>query len=266
MNNNITHIAMSSKTQLLDPMGTLCRLIFLNFEPKSTKVVITNHAIQIQSPFYGQWIFRRLSGDGINNIYVLFQIFRRVIEWYIIPLYNLKHKIKTDIQEDSDQSIDNTKDNTNKEEQKQLFLQVSEAEVDIFWSCMQKLCSYLCNALSQLQYTYVEDNTIVVIALQFYINMIRESVEGRYSVEKLPSCITNNESDSLFDFDKIKGLWDCSKVHEICDLFDKCFATATSEDSYKHKKVESYLTAIDKLLEISDNSFRDLIQSSNRGQ
>ena len=247
------------KNQLLDPIGTLCRLILLNFEPKFTKVTINNHTIQIQTPFNGQWIYRRLTGDGVSNIFVLFQVFHRVIEWYIIPLYNKKHK-KEDKKED--------KRNKTKQEDKQLYLEVDDGDVNLFWDCMTRLCEYVCLALSKLQYTYESDNQLAVIALQYYINMLRDSLIGRYDYKKLPVCILENKVDNFLDYDKIKSLWDCKKVEEICHLFDLSFRTENdplNKEIVKNKKIESYLTAIDKLLSISDDSFRELIQSSNRG-
>jgi hypothetical protein len=245
----------TSKNQLLDPLGTLCRLILLNFEPKSTKVSIANHTIQIQAPFSGQWIYRRFTGDGVSNIFVLFQVFHRVIEWYVIPLYNKKNKITK-------------KHKEHKEDDKQMFLEVDDKDVDVFWEHLSRLCDYVCSALSKLQYTYETDNQLAVIALQYYINMLRDSLVGRYDYKKLPSCILENKSDNFLDYDKIKSLWDCKKVQEICHVFDILFKTETdveNKESVKSKKIESYLSAIDKLLSISDDSFRELIQSSNRG-
>lgn len=250
----------TSKNQLLDPLGTLCRLILLNFEPKFTKVSISNHTIQIQVPFSGQWIYRRMTGDGVSNIFVLFQVFHRVIEWYVIPLYNKKNKKKTKENKDEDN--------------KQLFLEVDDKEVDIFWEHLSRLCEYVCLALSKLQYTYETDNQLAVIALQYYINMLRDSLVGRYDYKKLPVCILENKADNFLDYDKIKSLWNCKKVQEICHLFDILFKTDNEDEckdkikekeTVKNKKIESYLSAIDKLLGISDDSFRELIQSSNRG-
>jgi hypothetical protein len=302
-------------------MGTLCRLILLNFEPKSTKVTITNHTIQIQAPFYGQWIVRRVTGDGVTNIFVLFQVFQRVIEWYIIPLHHKKfgkksqyekkkdsiYKINTLSKSDLTKSDltksdltksdltssglfekNNTENNTeNKKEEihKQLHLQINEDDVDHFWENMVKLCNYVCNALSKLQYTYEQDNQIAVIALQYYINMLKEALDGRYDIEKLPACIVDSKPDNLLDYDKIKNLWDAKKVKEVCHLFDLSFANDDYVNSpdiniskdlkdtkdtkeiriIKNKKIESYLNAIDGLLNISDEAFRELIQSSNRG-
>jgi hypothetical protein len=282
---------MSSKYQLLDPMGTLCRLILLNFEPKSTKVTITNHTIQIQTPFSGQWLYRRITGDGVTNIFVLFQVFQRVIEWYIIPLHNKKFGTKSqyDKKKNSIYKINiDDKHKKNKEDDKdiklkedilpkQLHLHVEDKDVSEFWDNMVKLCEYVCAALSKLQYTYETDNQIAVIALQYYINMLKEAVDGRYDIEKLPACIVDSKPDNLLDYDKIQNLWDAKKIKELCHLFDLSFSsegenieikdkdTKEVKEVLKNKKIESYLNAINGLLNISDDSFIELIQSSNRG-
>lgn len=288
---------MSSKYQLLDPMGTLCRLILLNFEPKSTKVTITNHTIQIQTPFNGQWLYRRITGDGVTNIFVLFQVFQRVIEWYIIPLHNKKFGKNSQYEKKKNSIYKKNKDSENSEEDVQLHLNIDDIsdEVNIteFWNNMVKLCNYACSALSKLQYTYEKDNQLAVIALQYYINMLKEAIDGRYDIEKLPACIVNSKPDNLLDYDKIKNLWNANKIKELCHLFELSFSSSFDSDKdikekevkekdvkdnkdinkdildmkdvHKNKKIESYLNAINGLLNISDDEFIKLIQSSNRG-
>lgn len=301
---------MTSKNQLLDPMGTLCRLILLNFEPISTKVSINNHTVQIQTPFNGQWFVRRFTGDGVSNIYVLFQVFQRVIEWYIIPLHHKKFGKKSQYDTkkkaiysrslsknnialiDNDQSqkinndLENNKDDESKKEEDnndQLHLIVNDNDVEQFWDNMVKLCNYVCSALSKLQYTYVKDNQLAVIALQYYINMIKEALDGRYDIEKLPQCIVESKHENLLDYNKIKKLWDVKKVCEICHIFDLSFSCQSkSEDSEtkevqkdiierekekekEKEKIKTYMNAINGLLNLSDNCFKELIKSSNSG-
>src|SRR5688572_5799720 len=83
MLNNI--YVMSSKKQLIDPLGAICRLILLNFKTIGTKIRIKNHAVILQDPSYTQGTTRFLSGDGREDISELLISIVRMIKWYVIP-------------------------------------------------------------------------------------------------------------------------------------------------------------------------------------
>ena len=65
---------MSVKKQLLDPLGTLCKLISLSFSEINTKISIQNHVLSIQKPYNYQFVLRMINGDGRENISELFYI------------------------------------------------------------------------------------------------------------------------------------------------------------------------------------------------
>lgn len=263
---------MSSKKQLLDPVGTMCRLITLNFRSKGTRIGNNNHAIIIQLSSSLQWVQRKLNGDERDNISSLFPVVMRIIEWYISPLYDIKFKNKrTKI--NNNLNIDLIDVKSKKDENENLneicedtYLSVDEKDVDPYWECMHKLCVYMCLGLGKLQETYESGN--VIYSIQFYINLIMDALEGKYSREKLPRCVMNSESRNFLDYNKIKDLWDYKRVKEICELYDKCFdAQKDLKESEEHKKekIQGYLHAVDHLLNISDEEFRDLIESSHQG-
>lgn len=75
---------MSIKTQLLDPLGSFCKLIALNFSEHNTKISIHNHVLTLQRPDTLQFLVRMVNGDGKENVSELFYIIVRIIKWYLL--------------------------------------------------------------------------------------------------------------------------------------------------------------------------------------
>lgn len=232
----------NNKRQLLDPIGSICHIVSLSFKPLNTKIGINNHAIIIQEYNPLQWLDRYWNGDNRENISLLYNIIVRVIEWYIMPLSG-KYKVPI-MEEFSD-----------------------ETERKKFWIYLKKMCNFLCIAFDKLQHTYYTGPvpTNVVTTIQYYINLIKDSIEGLHTSDRLPECIYEAENKNFLDYDKIKLLWNSSKLEQICDLYEKCFLKLNSNDKTKDEQIESYLEAIYRLLAIHDNQFRELISFSNEG-
>jgi hypothetical protein len=239
--NSLNTIATNNKRQLLDPIGSICHIVSLTFKPLNTKIGINNHAIIIQETHIFQWLDRYWNGDNRENISLLYNIVVRVIEWYILPLSG---KYEIDKNDDFD-----------------------EAERKKFWECLEKMCNFLCVAFDKLQHTYYTGPipTNVVTTIQYYINLLQDSLNGNYNNNKLPKCLNESENKNFFDYDKIKVLWNGDKLKQICDLYEKCFEKLNSTDRTKEDQIEGYMQAVDKLLSIHDNQFRELICFSNEG-
>lgn len=313
---------MTSKKQLLDPIGTVCRLIGLYFNPKDTKIGIASHVVELQIPYDRQWLERTWKKDNRNNIAALFQVYVRLCEWYIHPLYLQTHGIKidnihitssttpthkvntqcgtvfltsgsTNLEELRNSGQDNAyiaedncsasssnhgsttasidEDNDSNAEIKKENGMLDDKDIKEYWECMKKLCKYLCMALNKLQYTYLADCDNTVIAIQYYINLLNDAVEGRYEQNKLPVCLREGSDKNLLDYEKLKKLWNFKKVKEVCDEYTKCFdamemsAEAIREsDEDPKEKIAGYLLSVDRLLTISDKKFKKLIDSSNK--
>jgi hypothetical protein len=237
-----------NKKQLLDPIGSLCRLIALSFKPLNTKIGISDHAIIIQESNYFQWLDRYLNGDNRENISLLYHIVIRVIDWYILPL--------------SDKYVDEAK--------KELISKLTKEELEdrkMFWGCLEKMCRFLCKAFEKLQTTYYTGPipTNVVTTIQFYINILNDSLDGTFTSERIPKCILDAENKNFLDYEKIKLLWNGNKFKQITDLYEKCFEKLNSTDKTKETQIQSYLSAINILLDLHDNQFRELICLSNEG-
>jgi hypothetical protein len=290
-----------SKKQLLDPLSTMTKIIELLFRPIGTKFGINEHSITIDMPsdnnpkyWYNiknyQSYHRYWHADSRENISKLGIVVVRLIEWYIIPTYEL---VKN-----------NKKINTKNLEASIQFNSFDVDEVLILWKCLDELTNYFCLALEKLIETYIEGN--VVWALQNYINLIIDSKKGKYNSSQVPKTIIKNDVNFI-DYEKIKSLWSLKTIQEIHELYNKCYDIWTYPEkndnleylngtdlsclkkkqvlisdtddkiislnkiltidesltiNEKEKRVESYLAAIKVFIDMINNDFRELISKS----
>lgn len=230
---------MSVKKQLLDPLGTICKLVELNFSEINTKISIQNHVLLLQKPYKHQFFIRMLNGDGRENVSELFYAIIRVIKWYLV-----EHN-----------ENDNDENNSN-------WTLISKSPE------IERIVKYACNALRKLQETYEYGN--VILAIQFYINIFEDALNNNYDDNKLPKYITEKEKEyeNLIDYRKLRNFWDPKKLKRICELYDNCFNIYNDSDMIKTEKdalVCGYLNSINTILEITDNDFQKLVQNSNKG-
>ena len=250
-----------NKRQLLDPIGTLSHIVSLAFKPLNTKIGIWNHAVTIQDKRSFQWLDRFWNNDNRENISLLYSIVIRVIEWYVIPLNG---KYKKEKKDKKDKSDDTTSENSDKSDD---FDYLSKEDKETFWKCLEKMILFSCMAFDRLQHTYNSGPipTNVILATQFFINTLKESLKGTYNPELLPKCLVEGENKTFLDYDKIKHLWNGEKLAKITSLYEKCFETQQSNLKYKDAEIEGYMSAIDKLLFLHDEEFRSLLCLSNEG-
>lgn len=229
---------MSSKKQLLDPIGTMCKIIMLNFVDRNSKLCFKDHAVYIQKPDNLQWLKRTYQGDGREDISELFPVIIRLIRWYILPMQSiLSGKTKID-----------------------------EGEYRIeFYKNVKKLVLYMCSGLEILQDTYMSGN--VIFTIQYYINLINKALDGEFDEDCIPKTITEYEKNqkNFLDYEKIKHLWDEKQILRLTELFDNCFSTLNDisfEIDITRKIVKGYLKTIQSILDLTDNQFLNLIQLS----
>jgi len=135
---------------------------------------------------------------------------------------------------------------------------------------------YLCNALRKLQETYEYGN--VVLALQFYINILEDALKGEFDETKLPKYIIDreNEYNNLLDYNKIKNFWTIENLKKIHKYYDKCFNVKNkiSKENGKFKdvdnkirevEIEGYLKSVDSILNAIDDDFQELVHNNYRG-
>jgi len=240
---------MSVKKQLLDPLGSLCKLVSLNFNEINTKLRIHNHILSIDKPYSYQWVMRTYGRDGKENISELFYVIVRVIKWYLVDNNHINNE------NDNDNDNNNNDNNTN-------WVNIHNS------SEIKRLVRYVCNALRKLQNTYEYGN--VILSIQFYINIMEDAIDGNYNDNKLPAFILDKEQEyeNLLDYDKLKNFWSYDKLRRICELFDECFKVYNAEDMMMAEKealINGYLQSINSILELTDVDFQKLIQNSTKG-
>jgi hypothetical protein len=82
-------------------------------------------------------------------------------------------------------------------------------------------------AFDKLQYTYnigpVPTN--VILATQFFINTLRDSLKGSYNKDILPRCLVEGENRTFLDYDKIKLYYIIKHcLNKILSIFSsKCY-------------------------------------------
>jgi hypothetical protein len=242
--------------QLLDPIGSLCKIITLIFHKEGAKIAIDDHVITIQQHSQYQFL-TRLGNHSRENISQLYIVIVRIIEWYILP---------------SNELIANKNYENNN-----LKIEANENNM-IFYKIIRKFVEYLCIALEALQKTYISEKPSifgkeisygnVTFTLQYYINLLKDALAGTYTNDKLPESISSHQkiSKNFIDFDKIKTLWDNKKIIRLCELFDNCFKTsrdAGEASEVKEKLIDGYLLTISNILSLTDTEFRNLIRHSN---
>jgi hypothetical protein len=252
------------KKQLLDPLGTLCRLVALNFNEIHTKVSVQNHILTLQKPSDYQPIVRLYNGDGRENISELYYVIIRVVKWFLVPEDDDEYMDTDEFNEEATEFISGSLDSDDKPKRINNFnsYEISKSKE------LHKMVKYLCDAFKKLQETYEYGN--VILALQFYINILEDGLKGEYNNSHLPKYILNKdkEYETLLDYDKLRNLWDVKKINRICELYDCCFDVYTDPDTPDDKKdqiIDGYLRSIDAILDITDKEFQKLISNSNRG-
>jgi hypothetical protein len=260
---------MNNEKQLLDPIGTICKLIFLNFMETKTKIRIKDHTLFIHRPSdYKHELLLTLdrywNNNGKEDISKLFTVvIVRFIEWYLMPGHNADFKNIACEDLNKPNELENSM-YFKKEEQRV----ATYAESERFYMQLREIAKYLCDAFVQLQETYASGN--VVFTLQYYIDLLNAGIDGTYDKTKLPAVIMREEEQqkNFLDYTKIRDLWDVDKINRIYEQYVICFRTrddASLPEDKKQKLINGYLKSIDNILNITDTDFRDLVQHNTIG-
>lgn len=269
---------MSLKKQLLDPLGTLCKIVALNFSELHTKISIHDHILSLHKPDNYQSLIRMFNGDSKENVSELFYAIMRIIKWYLSNSNNNsnnsnnsnnnkskdkdEYAFDNDSNDSSENSTQNQNQNINQNKSTENWVAISESEE------IKRLILYACKALRKLQETYEYGN--VILAVQFYINILEDAVNNNFNDKKLPKYITHKEQEyaNLLDYDKLKNFWDYKKLKRICDLYDSVFSVYDDHDMPSLERtalVDGYMRSINSVLKLMDTDFQKLIQNSSKG-
>lgn len=251
---------MSNQKQLLDPLGTLCKLIALNFYDSNTKISIHDHIVALDISDQFQWITRSLNKDSKENISELYYVIVRLILWYLISDTNIEN-------------CANYESNNNKNNNYTREIIISEKSNNAYHirnsEEIRRMIQYLCHAFTKLQIlTYKHGN--VVFTLQYYINLLTSALDNNFDYKLLPIHLQeiNDSYDNLLDLNKLKNLWEIRDIQRICELYDNCFNVLNDTHlncTTQQNIINSYLKSINSILEITDIKFKNLIKNNNNG-
>jgi len=228
---------MAARKQPIDPICALCRIVSLNFKDLHTKIGINNHAINIQEPSVTQSFTRIYYGDNREDVFELFFLITHLIAWFLVPMYN-KNQDSTD--------ENRVEINTRKIPDEKL---ISE---------LKKMIGYMCVGLSRLQDTYKGGN--VVLALQYYINLLRDGLSGNFSLDRIPSCLLEDLDIDTTMKNKIVSMWNYDRLHVVCDLYDNCFSELKKNLNKKTDIIDGYLLSIDSILSVYEREFKTALK------
>jgi hypothetical protein len=290
------------KKQLLDPLCTLTSIIELLFRPVGTKFGIHDHSIimnviseqQVSSWQNLQSYKRYWYNDSRENVSKLGIVVKRLIEWYIMPTWELVNNKPDSINHKPDSINNKHKMSIGGRKNLESSIQINSTdmtEIMQLWKCLNDLTSYFCLALETLIETYKNGN--VIWTIQNFINLINDSKKGCYDEHKIPKIIIA-EDENIINFDKIKSLWTLKGLCEINELYGKCYNImkdigsgcgnkgeglivnivkndmdcnyGLDDEDYhinnKQKQIENYLSAIKIFINSKNDSFRELIIKS----
>ncbi len=77
---------------ILEPMQAMLQLSLLAFCPVGSKLTIQDNLLYIQLPGVSQGIIRFFNDDAKEDLYYLFNVFRRFISYYKFLQSSPKHK------------------------------------------------------------------------------------------------------------------------------------------------------------------------------
>jgi hypothetical protein len=129
---------------------------------------------------------------------------------------------------------------------------------EAFITDLKKLIRYMCNGLTKLQNTYHYGN--VVLAIQYYINLLDDGLNGIFNPQRLPNCLLEDLwIDSPLKI-KVFAIWNYERLHRVCTSFDACFAEATQNSKIKDKLIAHYISSIEGILSTYEEEFNNRIE------
>ena len=82
---------------ILEPLQALLQLSLLGFSPVGSKLTIKDNLLYIQTPGVSQGIIRFFNDDSKEDLYYLFNVFRRFVVYYKHIYNDTKHRVLYDL-------------------------------------------------------------------------------------------------------------------------------------------------------------------------
>lgn len=206
------------KNYIIDPLTSLCKVALLHFMPEKTKLAISHHILYVQGYSYYQWIERMKNGDSRIDISYLNTPFIKAIKWYIL---DGTEKIPMD--EETSESI-------------------------------RTIAKFAIKGLIKMQkFTYGND-LAVKIMLQYFINMLRNALNGVWSDDDY----IKSDSQTNVLANRIKNNYDPHIINSISKILNDADEIVDSHDD-----INALVDCAHRLLINKDNLFAKMMKEIN---
>ena len=203
------------KSYIIDPLTSVCKVALLHFMPEGTKLAISHHTLCVQEYTLLQCLDRMKNGDSRKDIANLNIPFLKAIKWYI-----LDGEEKANIDPDLQESI-------------------------------RQIASFTIKGLKKLQTsTYNTDKGIKII-LQYFINLFRDALNGKWRDEN----IVKMDTDTSILSDKIKNNYEPHTINSIAKMLSDANKIEKS-----HEDICALIDCSHKLLINRDTVFVKLMK------
>lgn len=166
---------------IIDPLTLLCKLALIYFMPNYTKISIYNHVLHLQVYTYYQWMERMVNGDNRRDISHLYTAILKMIKWYV---------------HDNPEKIVMTPSLKN--------------DMDI-------IIGYCIKGLHKTQTITYEDDLMIKILLQYFINLITDAISGILNDDNLLDVRESPYEPNILQ-NKIKNNYDPKMINSIAKM------------------------------------------------
>lgn len=205
---------------IIDPLTLLCKFALIYFMPNCTKISIYNHVMHLQVYTYYQWMERMVNGDNRRDISHLYTPILKMIVWYI---------------QDGPEKIAMTAS--------------LKTDMDI-------IIHYSIEGLRKTQTITYDDDLMIKILLQYFINLITDAVAGTLNDDNLLDDQESPYEPNILQ-SKIKNNYDPKMLNSIAKMMKD--ADETDSDSNTAVLVD----CIHKLLLNRDEAFVKTMKDIN---
>lgn len=245
------------KSHLLDPLNVIFKLALLNICESGTRLSINSHIVQIQRPTnkYIQALYRIYNSDGRNDLYLLLKSIVKIVEWYTteyteIPTVSKPEPSDKDHKESKHPKFSRKKNEFYKDER------------------LKSIIQFACRGLEKLQKFYEQhyEDGIFMIAIQLMINVMKDGIDGKLDIERLPVNYRKLDAVSLVHIQEIIKFWKTSNIDKILRLLsdsEKYINDVTEENQEGNRIIlNGYIETILSILQPLDFTFQKIVEKS----
>ena len=206
------------KSYIIDPLTALCKVALLHFMPEKTRLAINHHILYIQGYNYYQWIERKVNGDSRIDIANLNMPFLKAVKWYI---HDSPERCTMD-----DELLDS----------------------------IRTITGFTIKGLNKLQNSTYNNDIAIKIILQYFINLLKDSLDGAYN----ENTYVKTESHNNILSDKIKNNYESHAINSIAKMLTDAAKIENSEED-----INALIDCAHRLLINRDTTFVKMMKEIN---